>query len=124
MTTGDDPLEFNHFNTTAAAEKIDYRECVRKTVDGNWQCLLCFRQTQKPNNIIRHVETHNYSCNLCGRCFSGRKAGFALKRHLVACKGGKYSKKAKLTCQYCEKTFKFKSRKSRHMLTCLKRHYK
>jgi hypothetical protein len=117
MTTGDllnvsmVPKDFNK-------EIINYRECVRKTVDGNWQCLLCFRQAKKTNNIIDHVKTHNYRCQNCGKCFSGRQASKCLKQHIESCLR---KRKGPPICDYCGKKFDWMSRMKIHMTTCKQR---
>jgi hypothetical protein len=100
-------------------EKIDYKTVIRKTVDGNWQCLLCFKQTKKTNEIICHVNSHNNACKLCGKCFAGRNSHCYLKKHLQTCSKSKL--KPPNFCDFCGKDFKFKCYMQRHMKSCLSR---
>jgi hypothetical protein len=113
----DDPVDPLDISNRFTSEKIDHRECVRKTVDGMWQCLLCFRQTKRAHELIQHVNTHNYRCDKCGKCFAGRSGGQRLKHHRLTCMRIKPSH----FCKWCGKAFKWKSQMKRHRKCCLKR---
>jgi hypothetical protein len=101
----------------------------RKISPNTFQCLLCFKLCKRHCGVILHMNSHKNTCEHCGRGFPGKVTASILKRHEDFCQKPKKPKTPKepkepkplRLCQYCEKTFQFKSRRNRHETECWKK---
>jgi hypothetical protein len=99
-------------------------EMFTRTTDGHFQCVLCFKQTEtyfivkNKWNFSQHLKSHS-KCEKCGKNFAGPRAYNTRKEHVAICKAknGKKTKKV-FMCQWCYKDYHYKSKLSKHQLTC------
>jgi ribosomal protein L37E len=99
----EDPLE--HSRNT-------FKDCFRRTVIWEWQCLLCFQQCQTRKSAIGHFKSH-LSCDQCGKNFAGGNAANNLKCHKRKC-----HEPQQTTCQFCKLVYKSPRHMSYHLKQC------
>jgi hypothetical protein len=103
------PSPSNLYRGKMAFEGKPYRQLE----DGNFQCLLCYKCVERRVSMVQHLKGHT-SCSKCGKCFSGSHSSSSHKKHESTCSGPKVVP----TCEFCSKTFQFKSYKLKHIVVC------